>query len=89
MAALIRTALKRGYPIEASPPLGIERGLASRALLRWPSEWGGLVLQSTPALRGTNTSWSVVEQVAFNDGSSIHVTNQVPGALRIYRLWQP
>lgn len=89
MAALVRTALMRGYPLDAPPPLGIERGLSSRALLRWPSEWGGLVLQSTPALRGTNTSWTVVEQVAFNDGSSIHVTNVVSGTARIYRLWSP
>ena len=61
----------------------------NRVALNWPADWAGAVLQSATLIRETNTAWTVVEQLAVNDGVVVRVTNSVAGALRIYRLWQP
>jgi acyl-CoA thioesterase-1 len=89
LCALVRTALVNTQPDQPPPPLTIARLLVNRAALSWPAPWAGLVLQSAPALTGTNTSWTIVEQVAFNDDALVRVTNTVSGAVRFYRLWQP
>ena len=89
MAALIRSALLGGPPTGSPPPLDLALAVNNRAVLEWPTDWAGLVLQSTTAIRATNTLWTVVEQVAFNDGAAVRVTNPISGILRLYRLWQP
>jgi lysophospholipase L1-like esterase len=88
LAALVRTTLVGGHLVEPPPPLEVT-GLTSRRVeLRWPTAWAGLVLQSSTALRDTNTVWTVVEQLAVNDSSSVRVTNFSSSAARFYRLRQ-
>ena len=89
LAALVRTALVRGHPNTPLPPLAIGSAIPNRVVLNWPSAWAGLVLQSTTAAGGTNTVWTIVEQVAFNDGSQVRVTNTLSGLAKVYRLWLP
>jgi lysophospholipase L1-like esterase len=89
MAAIVWGALTGGLPQAPLPPPTIGRAGASRVVLGWPADWAGLVLQSTTVLRQSNTVWTVVEQVAANDGVSVSVTNTVSGKQRAYRLWRP
>src|SRR5207244_423133 len=55
MAALIYSALAGGPPAEAPPPVAIRQVSTARVEVRWPARWGGLVPQSTTALKATNT----------------------------------
>ena len=89
LAALFQTALIGSYSGGTAPGLSVGRDSSTRAVLRWPTESAGWVLQSTPSLRGTNTAWTVVEQPAVNDGSLVRVTNSISTPPRFYRLWNP
>ncbi len=88
MAALVRTALVGPNKTEAVPELEIGRTIGNRAVLKWPAEGAGWVLQSNTAL-APGKAWTVVEQVATNDGAFVQVTNIVAGSVKIYRLWNP
>jgi hypothetical protein len=57
--------------------------------MQWPAEWAGLVVQSTAALRGTSTVWTVVEQAPGSDGTRVRQTNSMTGPARLFRLWRP
>lgn len=89
LAALFRTALVGNATGGTAPGLAVGLYPANRAVLNWPADQAGWVLQSTTALRDTNTAWTVVEQLAVNDGSAVRVTNSISGAARLYRLWKP
>jgi lysophospholipase L1-like esterase len=88
-AAIFRTALLGTNSVQEIPVLESARNTLTRSVLRWPAQSAGWVLQSTTALRETNTTWSVVEQLAVNDGSVLRVTNAVTGVGKFYRLWNP
>ena len=89
MAAVVRNAIVAKSTGEPQVLLAIGRVTPTRAALSWSSDWAGLVLQSTTALQGEGTVWTVVAQVAFNDGMAVRVTNTISGLARLYRLWQP
>lgn len=89
LAALFQTAIVGGSPSGTAPQVELGSGPINRVIVTWPVDWAGWVLQSTTALRGTNTAWTVVEQFAYNDGSSIQITNLTSGMSRIFRLWNP
>lgn len=88
MATLVRTALVGGPSTDTAPSMEIDRAPANRAVLKWPTDSAGWVLQSATALTG-KTAWTVVEQVAANDGSFVRVTNTISGPAKLYRLWNP
>ena len=89
MAAIVFDALTGGPPSAPPPAVELVRLASTRVVVQWPAEWAGLVVQSTTALRGTSTVWTVVEQVAGSDGTRVRQTNSTTGAARLYRLWQP
>ena len=89
MAAMARTAVVGENPESRPPALKVVRGTGSRAVLEWPANWAGWVLQSATALAPTGSTWTVVETVAVNDGGAVRVTNTLSGLLRFYRLWWP
>lgn len=89
MAAILFDHLTGGPPPGAPPPVEIARLAPTRTILRWPSAWAGLVVQSATALRATNTAWAVVEQPLTSDGNVLRQTNTFSGSTRLYRLWQP
>jgi hypothetical protein len=88
-AAIFRTALTETNGAGPVPVLEPIRNTLTRSILRWPAESGGWVLQSSTGFRDTNTTWSVVENPAVNDGTLLRVTNAVSGGGRFYRLWNP
>jgi lysophospholipase L1-like esterase len=89
MAAVVYSSLLGGPPAEPHPSVEVRRTSANRVVLSWPAAWGGLIPQATAALRGTNTTWSVAEQVIYLDGATVRQTNSFSGSARLYRLWQP
>ncbi len=91
MAAVMYGALFVEPPAGLTPPIGLLRPLPTQLVLSWPARWGGLIPQSTTALRGSNTAWTVVElPTPYGDGTVIHQTNSsASGTGRFYRLWQP
>ena len=89
MAALFAAAITRAAVEPSATAAEIAVVPANRVALSWPSAAAGLVLQSVTSLAGT-PAWTVVEQVAVNNGQTVIVTNTVPTAgARFYRLWQP
>jgi lysophospholipase L1-like esterase len=77
-------------PPNGTPRVAAERIAPNRFVLSWPQAWGNLVPQSTLSLRGTNTSWSVVEtSPPVGDGTTIRHTNTIAGAARLFQLRQP
>jgi acyl-CoA thioesterase I len=89
MAAMAWAAVAGGLPGPSLPSLTIERPAPNRLVLSWAAPWSGSVLQSTTVLRTVNPPWTVVEQPAVLDGSTVRVTNNLSGPLRFYRLWTP
>lgn len=88
MAALIRRHLAGDHPTGPVPSLALQRVPGNRSVLAWSGDWASMVLQSTTIVR-SNTTWTVVEQPAWFDGSVVRVTNTSTSALRLYRIWQP
>jgi hypothetical protein len=68
MATVVRNAIVTKSTGEPPVLLAIGRVTPTHVALSWSSDWAGLVLQSATALQGEGTVWTVVEQVAFNDG---------------------
>jgi lysophospholipase L1-like esterase len=89
MAAVIRTALVGGPRPGTLPALELTRPTPNRTALQWPADWAGFVPQFATVFGATTTIWSVVEQLAVNDGATVRVTNNITGDARFYRLWQP
>lgn len=88
MAAIVWTALTHA-PTPPVTTLDLSQLTRTKFALAWPSAAAGLVLQSATTL-AEPPPWLVVEQVAVNDGTTVHVTNSPAGSLpRFYRLWQP
>jgi len=76
MAAVMYSALAGGPPVEEPPSAAIRRASTAGVELSWPAPWGGLVLESTTALKATNTVWTVVDSaVPYGDGAWIRQTN--------------
>jgi lysophospholipase L1-like esterase len=88
MAAVVFDHLQGTNAPSTEPQLGIDRLASGRALLRWPADHAGWVLQSVTQLGATGPTWAVADQVAYSDGSRLRLTNSVPMA-RFYRLWKP
>ncbi len=89
MAAVLYDTLVESSPADFTPAVGISIPGASRIALSWPEDCRGWVPQTATAVGGTNTAWSVVEQLIYLDGSVVRQTNTASGTLRVYRLWQP
>jgi len=90
MTAMMFDALAGGAPTEEPPPALIQRLSATKVELSWPARWGGLVPQSTTALKNTNTVWTLVDAaIPSGDGNWIRQTNSSAGAPKLFRLWQP
>lgn len=89
MASVMAQALVPPPAELAATELEVFRATSTRSFLRWPDAARTLVPQSTTALKGTNTFWTVSEAVIFSDGTFLRQTNTQPGVLKIYRLWQP
>ncbi|MBI3416938.1 MAG: hypothetical protein HY043_16730 [Verrucomicrobia bacterium] len=89
LAALFYVAIAGDHSGADAPSLSIERDLSNRAVLKWPTDWAGWVLQSTTAWRDSNTIWTVVQQPAWNDNATVRVTNTISGTLKFHRLWNP
>lgn len=89
MAAVIRNAIVGAKPLKSPPGLATRTTTLNRTILSWPTEAAGWVLQSSSSFRDSNSVWTVVEQVAANNGTSVQVTNSMAGLARFYRLWQP
>lgn len=87
LSALFRTALLGKSANTASAELAL--GIGNRTILKWPTEFAGWVPQSATSLRATNTTWTVVEQFSYNDGSLLRLTNTATGSGRVFRLWNP
>ncbi|HTQ51769.1 MAG TPA: GDSL-type esterase/lipase family protein [Candidatus Acidoferrales bacterium] len=88
MAAIDYTALSGDTMYGAIPnPTVSESGNATVAL-SWPGGGAGWVVQTIPALGGTNL-WTVVSNVITNDGTAATVTIPVPGPSAFFRLWNP
>lgn len=89
MAAIVYTALKGDTMNGVTPGLDLTLAGSDKALVSWPAEGAGWVLQSTAGLGGANV-WLVELRLAANDGVSIRFTNNVtPGGAAMYRLWRP
>ena len=88
IAALIRTALLGDAPT-APAFVEIERSPTNRALVHWPSEYAGYVLQYSPSFIGASTVWTVVDDAAVNGGATLEVSDAVSGKTGFYRLWNP
>ncbi|MFO1498522.1 MAG: GDSL-type esterase/lipase family protein [Verrucomicrobiota bacterium] len=89
MASIMAEALLRPPRPETAASLAVTRVSSSRLFISWPAEQRTLVPQSTTALRGTNTVWTVSEPVIYDAGTAVRQTNSISGPTRIYRLWQP
>ncbi len=88
MAAIVYTALLGDTLNGTVPSVQISPVTATTATLAWPTAGAGWVLQSTPALGGSN-SWVVVGQRAINNGTTVGMTTNLTGAGALYRLWEP
>jgi lysophospholipase L1-like esterase len=88
MAAIVNTALLGDTLDGSSPGIGISAFSNTTAVLNWPSNGAGWVLQSTPSL-GTTNIWMVVGLPAINNGTSVLVTNSPTSLNAMFRLWNP
>jgi len=87
MAAITRNALLRVTDPPPPMTLGIGSISPTRAVISWPGEGAGLVLQAATRLGLTN-SWTVSDYIPINDGTTLRFTNTV-NVPRYFRLWQP
>jgi acyl-CoA thioesterase I len=90
MAAIVYTALQGDTMNGSIPGLAINALTNNNAVLNWPAGGAGWVLQSTPALGGTNI-WTIAANThaVGNDGPSILFTNSITITNTLFRLWNP
>jgi acyl-CoA thioesterase I len=90
MAAIVYTALQGDTLNGSIPNLAINAPISNVVALNWPAGGAGWVLQSTPALGGTN-AWVIAANALSlgNDGTSLSFTNSVAGQSAMFRLWNP
>lgn len=90
MAAIVYTALQGDTMNGAIPALAIKPPANKNVVLKWPAGGAGWVLQSTPALGGTNTWLIASNSVAIgNDGANLLFTNSAASPNMLFRLWNP
>ena len=68
------------------PELQVTGATGTRLHLAWTPSGFSFVAESAPALKLTNTVWTVVDRPIVNRGDSLVLTNLAPGAMRYYRL---
>ena len=88
MAAIVYTALLGDTMYGDIPSLGIDVPGDGNVAFNWPAGGAGWVLQTIPALGGTNV-WSIVSNVITNDGTASSLAFPLPGPSALYRLWNP
>jgi hypothetical protein len=71
-------------PAPSPPPLSLDRS-DQAAILRWPTNAMGFVLESTSALAFTNR-WAAMTNVPIISGTENVVTNSLSGTNQFYRL---
>ncbi|MEK7676251.1 MAG: GDSL-type esterase/lipase family protein [Verrucomicrobiota bacterium] len=86
MAALAHDAV-RGIAVPPPTSLNVARGPNNRAIVTWPADAAGLVLQTASQVADTN-GWTVADSIPYSDGNFLRATNTV-GTTRFFRLWQP
>jgi len=90
MSAIMFNALVGGPPAGDPPAAIIRRVSTTKVELSWPAAWGGLVPQSTTALKSSNSVWTIVETtLPYGDGDWVRQTNSSAGSPRFFRLWRP
>ncbi len=88
MAAIVYTALLGDTMYGGIPSLGVDVPGDGNVAFNWPAGGAGWVLQTLPALGGTNI-WSIVSNVITNDGTTSSLAFPLPGPSALYRLWNP
>ena len=86
MAAIAHDAI-RGIAAQPPTSLNAARSANNRAIITWPADAAGLVLQTTTQVADTN-GWTVADSIPYTDGTLLRATNTV-SAIRFFRLWQP
>ena len=88
MAAIDYTALLGDtmYGAIPNPAIGMPGNI--NVALSWPAGGAGWVVQTIPALGGTNI-WSVVSTVITNNGTTASLAFPIPGQSALFRLWNP
>jgi hypothetical protein len=90
MAAIVYTALQGDTMNGSIPVLAINAPTNNNTVLNWPAGGAGWVLQSTPALGGTNAWIIAANSLAIgNNGASILFTCSISGTNAMFRLWNP
>jgi hypothetical protein len=88
ISAIVYTALLGDTMNGTIPSLGMDPLTNSTVSLNWPAGGAGWVLQSIPALGGTNT-WTIVAQRSINDGTWVRNANAIAGPSALFRLCNP
>jgi len=88
MAAIVYTALLGDTMYGAIPQPAIAAPGNANVTLTWPGGGAGWVVQTMPALGGTNV-WTIISNVITNNGTAAAVAVPASGPSAWFRLWNP
>jgi lysophospholipase L1-like esterase len=88
MAAIVYTALLGDTMYGAIPQPAISASGNANVTLTWPGGGAGWVVQTVPALGGTNL-WTIISNVITNNATVATVAVPVSGPSAWFRLWNP